>query len=454
MEHGLLNGPQFLAELSNSCRKPPQICAAAAIDFRTLDPDLLPGDKQMASLITVSAPQAGCRPARSGGRTPAIILQLTALFSCASAQSQPVLIVFAGTHVDPGYVGQHADWIESRPIDGMVINEYLGRNLLNTRLKADSPNLLDAKTGAVTYDAAAKDLSPVKGVFKKFHHNFAKVNFSMVGPPPLLNDDAGWQIAYESATNYAKAVQDTGLKGVFFDNETYLHPALNGKKADYWLYEDQIAFTGQSQLSLSLSTELGLARRRGRELMQAFVRGYPAVTVIVAHGAHEGCDAWKSRTGHFGMDHYLLGAFAAGMVEGTSGAATLVDGGEDYDLRSAQDFSFARAWRKGIAQGGDGITKCPFMDATLAANWQTKVSIAFSTFDKERPSLKTSDWTPITDVARFRTTLTNALRATDRYVWHYAQWQDWWGNSMEDKLNPWVDAIRAARRDVGMDARQ
>jgi len=38
---------------------------------------------------------------------------------------------------------------------------------------------------------------------------------------------------------------------------------LNGKKADYWLYEDQIAFTGQSQLSLSLSTELGLARRRG-----------------------------------------------------------------------------------------------------------------------------------------------------------------------------------------------
>ena len=121
----------------------------------------------MASSITVSATKTACRPARSRGRTPAIILQLTALLGCASAQSQPALIVFAGSHVDPAYVGQHAEWIESRPFDGMVINEYLGRNLLNTNLKAYSTNLLDAKTGAVTYDSAAKDLSPVKGVFRR-----------------------------------------------------------------------------------------------------------------------------------------------------------------------------------------------------------------------------------------------------------------------------------------------
>jgi hypothetical protein len=415
----------------------------------------------LTSSTTVSVPEANGGSARHGGRTPTIVLLLAALLGSASARAQHALIVFAGTHVDPAYVGQHAEWIESRPFDGMVINEYLGRNLLNTHLKADSPNLLDAKTGAVTYDAAAKGLSPVKGVFKKFHHNFAKVNFNMVGSPPLLNDDAGWQVAYGSATNYAKAVQDTGLKGVFLDNETYLHPAVSGRKsgADYWLYEDQIALAGQSQSAMPLSTTITLARRRGRELMQAFSRGYLAITVIAAHGPHEGCDAWKSTTGHFGMDRYLLGAFAAGMVEGTSGSATLVDGGEDYDLRSAQDFSVARAWRKGGATQGGGITnlgsgKCPFMDASLASNWQGKVSVAFSTFDKERPSLKTSDWTPITDVGSFQATLTNALRASDLYVWHYSQWQDWWGNSMEDKLKPWIAAIEAARRDAGMEVRQ
>lgn len=409
----------------------------------------------MTASTPVSVPEVRCRSARSRGRTPTIMVHIAALLGSATVHSQD-LIVFAAGHNDPGYVMQHADLIESRPFDGMVINEFLGRNLLNTKLRADAPNSLDARTGAVTYDAAAKGLAPLKGAFKRFRYNFAKVNFSMVGPPPTLNDDAGWLVAYQSAANYAQAVQDTGLKGIFFDNETYLRPAQRGRNngVDYWLYEDQLVLAYQSRADIPLLTAVALARRRGRELMQAFARGYPAITVIVAHGPHEGCDAWRSQTGHFGTDHYLIGAFAAGMIEGTPAGATLVDGGEDYDLRTTRDFGVARAWRKGIAaQGAGGITnlgplKCLFMDASLAANWQSKVSIAFSTFDKERASLTTNNWTAITDVASFRVTLTNALRASDRYVWHYTEWQDWWGGTMEGVLKPWSVAIEAARRDA------
>jgi hypothetical protein len=384
---------------------------------------------------------------------------LVALLGGAVAQAQPVLIVFATTHDTPSYIAQHLEWIESRPFDGLVINDYLGRNLLNTQpVKSDAPNALDG-TGAVTYDAAAHGLSPVKGVFRKFHYNFAKVNFSLNGPPPLLNDEAGWMVVRASAANYAKAVADTGLAGIFFDNEGYIHPPLSGKKngADYWLYEDQIALAGQSPSAVPLAAAVAMARQRGRELMQAFTRGYPAVTVIVTHGPYEGCNAWKAATGHFAMDHYLSGAFAAGMVEGASGAAKLVDGGEDYDLRTARDFSAAHEWRNGTGAGGItglGSNKCPFMDAGLAGDWQGKVSVGFSVFDKERASPTTNNWTPITDVAGFRTTLANALRTTDRYVWLYTEWQDWWGNDMEDRLQPWIKAIGAARQDVGLNAAQ
>lgn len=383
---------------------------------------------------------------------------LIALFGYAVAQAQPALIVFAVSNVDPGYIAQHVQGIESRPFDGIVINDFLGRNLFSSNLKNDAPNTLDAGSGAVTYEAAAKGLSPIKGVFSKFHENFAKVNFSMTGPPPLLNDDTGWRIVRQSAANYAKAVSDTGLRGIFFDNEVYIFPPLSGRKngATYWVYEDQIALAGQSPSAMPFPAAVALARQRGRELMQALISGYPAIVVIVAHGPHEGCSSWKSATGHFAMDHYLLGAFVAGMVEGTSGAATLVDGGEDYDLHTARDFSAAREWRKGTAAGGithPGSNKCPFMDAALAGSWPARVSIGFSTFDKERASLTTNNWTPITDVASFRATLTNALRATDHYVWHYAEWQNWWGNDMEDRLKPWIEAIEAARRDVGMDSR-
>ena len=328
-----------------------------------------------------------------------IILQLSALLGSVGAHAEHVLIVLAGSHTDPGYVAKHTEFIESRPFDGMVINEYLGRNLLNTKLKADSPNSLDPSSGAVTYEAAARGLSPLKRVFKKFRYNFAKVNFNLVGPPPLLNDDAGWQVTYQSAANYAKAVQDTRLKGIFLDNETYLHSPVAGKKTgDYWLYEDQVGFAGQSPSALPFSDATALARRRGRELMQAFMRGYPGITLMVAHGAHEGCETWKKLTGHFATDRYLAGAFTGGMIEATSGGATLVDGGEDYDLHSARDFSMARGWRKGGGPSA-GITslgpgKCPFMDALLASNW-SKVSVAFSTFDKERVRPGVNEWAPI-----------------------------------------------------------
>ena len=378
---------------------------------------------------------------------------LGALFGCALAQAAPVLIVFSSFHSDPSYISQHVEWIESRPFDGVVINDYLGRNLLNTQLKRDTPNALDG-TGAVTYEAAAHGLSPVKGVFRKFRYNFVKVNFDLIGPPPLLSDEASWAVVRTSAANYAKAVADTGLTGIFLDNEGYIHPPLSGKKngADYWLYEDQVALAGRSPSAVPLAAAVDLARQRGRELMQAFTSAYPAITVIVAHGAQDSCNAWKAATGHFAMDHYLNGAFVAGMLEGTSGAATFVDGGEDFDLRNARDFSAAREWRKGTAGGitSLGLNKCPFMDAALAGNWPGKISIAFSVFDKQRASLTTTNWMPITDVAGFRTTLTNALRATDRYVWLYTEWQDWWGNSMEDRLQPWIQAIEAARQDVGL----
>lgn len=364
-----------------------------------------------------------------------------------------VLIVMAGKHVDPGYVGQHASAIERQPFDGLVINDYLGRNLFNTKLSADSPRSLDSQTGAVSFEAAAQGLSPVKGVFKKFQYNFAKVNFNLVGPPPLLHDDAGWRVVMQSATNYARAVQANGLKGIFLDNETYLHVKIGAKSnGDYWLYDDQIALAGKTPSAESLASAYGLARRRGRELMQAFQSGYPGITVIVAHGADEGCSAWRGITGHFAQDNYLLGAFSAGMLEGASGNATFVDGGEDYDFHGASDFQAARSWRKGGGSGGFtslGAGKCPFMDAELAAQW-SRASIGFAVFDKNRARPGVDQWVPVNSPQEFRDKLVNALKASDQYTWLYTQWQDWWADPPDPALQPYIEAVEAARRQLGM----
>ena len=338
---------------------------------------------------------------------------------------RPKLIAYAVTlnnnMVD--YVAAHIAHIETRPFDGMVINDYIGRNLLNTRLGADTPSALDS-TGAVTYAAAAKGLAPLKGIFHKFTDNFVKVDFDLVGPPPALDDDAAWRVAYRGTANYARAVAATGLKGIFLDNEAYYD-------GNYWLYS-----------GADLSSALALARQRGREFMQALQEGYPQITVILSHGAVEGCTDWYKTSGYFGLDSWLMGAYDAGMIEAATSAATIVDGDEEYG--PIEDFTAARQYRKG--QGSQSVAQCPFMDTALAGQWSGKVSVAFTTFDKQRPSMNSNNWTPITDVAGFQSTLKTALQSSDQYAWHYSQWQDWWGESQEQELQPWITAIEEAQK--------
>jgi hypothetical protein len=335
----------------------------------------------------------------------------------AASNAGKILIEYTALNADPAYVAAHVAWIETRPFDGMVINEYLGRNVF----------ALD-----VTYAEATQKLAPVIGIFKKFTANFMKIDFE--GAVPALNDDAGWARALASVTNYAQAVHDAGFKGIFFENENDGMP--------YWMYADQLTLAGQTQASWPLDQAVLTARARGRALMQALEAGFPGIVVIIAHGPQEGCTAWDQAESEWGSDAYLRGGFAAGMIEGAA-TGVAVDGGEAYDYRTAQDFGFAREWRRSTIATP---SICPFMDTALAGVWPEKVNISFSTFDKERANKVTNTWTPITDTAQYQSTLTNALNAADIYVWHYTEWQDWWGTSTETQLQPWIAAIKEARK--------
>lgn len=387
-----------------------------------------------------------------------LVAALAVLVPGGAAFAQVLLTMsadfFPFRHDSPSYVAQHVDLIESRPFDGVIINSYLGRNLLNTRLDRDSPQLLDP-AGVITDEAARTDVAPLKGAFKRFTHNFIKVNLQQVGPPPVLTDEQGWARMNQRATRYARALGDARLKGIFFDDEPYNGARAPGSNRElaYWAYADQLVLASLPPERLPLAAAVALSRRRGRELMQAFAAGYPQITVIAANGPAPGCSAWRAATRRDGNDTFLGGAFAAGMLEGTPAGATFVDGAEDYDLHSAADVAQAYAFRKGTSSGLS-ITnlapryRCPFMDAALAAGWSARVSVGFSTFDMTRSWPVRGPWTRVTDVAAFQADLTRALTATDEYVWHYTHWQDWWGDTTDAALGPWIAAIQAARAEA------
>lgn len=390
----------------------------------------------------------------------ASLLLLAIISSAGIAHARAIIAWSPGpldarpAHNSPTYIATNIDWIEARPFDGMVINEFFGRNIFNLELHKIAPDSIEPGGKTISYQGALKSLAPLKGIFKVFKHNFVKVNMLMTAVPPSLNDDAGWGVITKNARNYSHAVAETGLRGIMFDNETYIRPKYEGNQLDYWNYDDHLKIAGIAPDSTSLEKLVGLARMRGRQFAQALFAENPSLVLIIAHGPYMGCISANDRVWSTGNDKYLMGAFAAGMVEATPPTGMIVDGGEFYDYRTNDDFAISREWRKGSRKSGDSSIinlnprlKCPFMDAQLASIWSKKVSIAFGTFDKKRQSRQTNDWKIDGDAETFRVTLMEAVRHSDAYVWHYTQWQDWWGKTTEKELVPFAKAVAEAKRD-------
>ena len=72
-----------------------------------------------------------------------------------------------------------------------------------------------------------------------------------------------------------------------------------------------------------------------------------------------------------------------------------------------------------------------------------RLSIAFGVYDLQ--------WIPAYPMtpAIMRTTLENALRRTDRYVWYFTEGDDWWGGANKPPAD-YVQAIRDARAAAGL----
>ena len=156
-------------------------------------------------------------------------------------------------------------------------------------------------------------------------------------------------------------------------------------------------------------------------------------------------------------DEYEMGAFAAGVIEGSDGTAQGVDGGELYDLNTKEQFETSYQFQKyGIA---DPKTKCPFMDDKLRKEWPRKCSVAYGVFDEQAPNKdkwEWSEWRLIKDTSFLKARLVNALRRSDKYVWLYFQGYDMMvkpNGVLADKMKPlpqdWVDAIAESRAAAG-----
>jgi hypothetical protein len=312
-----------------------------------------------------------------------------------SPAAPAVSLIYAGwygnTIPTPAFIRDHRTFLETQPFQGLVAylrNDATGQNATVGVMGG----------GLISPSTLTDILSPMKGLpFTTLVDNFGLVQGTT--PPDFFDD---WNNVIQNFGNLAAALKDAGFRGVCFDNEQYAAP--------WGDYPAGAHYSG----SKSLADYQAQARLRGSQVMQAMVAQFPDIAVITLHGPYIselsappslGFPQWQS-------GNNLLGAFFAGFVDGAGNTGVPVDGGELYTLRSDSDFANSYTWRK-YTLPSDAVN-CPFIPPSLRPVWPGRVSISFGVYDLPfggapmNPTILSS-------------TLTNALRHADRYVWFYTE---------------------------------
>jgi hypothetical protein len=173
--------------------------------------------------------------------------------------------------------------------------------------------------------------------------------------------------------------------------------------------------------------------------MEAMVAVFPNIAVITLHGpsVSEPSAPSSLKFPQWQSGNELLGPYYAGFMQGVGGSPALnIDGGELYNLRSPSDFLNTYNWRK--FDEPSAAVNSPFIPADLRSVWSGRISISYGVYD--RPFGGAS-----MDPGILQSTLTNALKQADHYVWFYTEGATFLKPSSAGGAGAdWVNAVRQA----------
>jgi hypothetical protein len=330
---------------------------------------------------------------------------------------------FGNTIPTPSFVQANLAFLQSQPFDGLVVY------LRDPGLTANVTTTVMTNT-PVSYQTAMWVMSPVVGLsFTTLTQNLGLIQGST--PPDFFDD---WSVPIQNFANVAKAAKDSGLKGLCFDNEQYFAP--------WGDYGGQTKYAATK----SLAEYQAQARLRGKQVMEAMTAQFPDIAVITLHGPYVSePDAPPSlEFPQWQSGNELLGPFFSGFMEGAGDTACNMDGGELYTLRTAAQFAATYNWCKNDLPSA--AVDCAFIPPALRTVWPGRSCISFGVYDCPFGGAGM-------DPTILRSTLANALRQADRYVWFYAEASTYLlPPALGGAADAWVNAIRLARTDAGTGA--
>lgn len=312
------------------------------------------------------------------------------------------LIEFGWDEPDTTFMRNHVAEMEKTPFDGCVFHAY------TQDPQGKKGDFLWTCWGkkAFTEDDLTPSLNELRQTrFTTFTHNFLRLNTAPA--------DVDWFDDHTAILNNcqvaAKFAFEGKCAGILFDTEQYNSPLFNYAKQ-------------RDAKTKSWDEYAVQVRKRGHEVMVAFDKGYPNVTIFLTFGYSL---PWRQTGGHPEKlpqaSYGLLAPFLDGLLEGAGGKIRIVDGHElSYGYKDVT--RFARAYQtmshdvipivadpqkyKKVFSFGFGVW---MDDDWRKIGWNTK------DFDK-------NFYTP----DAFEKTVHTALQTADEYVWIYTEKPKWW----------------------------
>jgi hypothetical protein len=326
--------------------------------------------------------------------------------------TRPPLIAFiSDVSARTQFILPNADHIQNLPFDGMVINIPASWFQMNPGYRATEADLREWLEPLTDFNAGMDNYLAME-----------------IDRPGSLWDDAAWARVTETWRLVGQVAQETGFKGILFDNEEYQG------RWDNW--PDDHPGAGDKH---SLAEAQAMASARGQAMMEALAEGWPDAKVAFAHGPYVSVPGDKP----FGLemqvgdaaDQELAGPFITGFLAGMGPGNQLIDGGEIYALRSAQEFADSFEYRDQTM-----ADLMPWdVPQDLRDAWSAEVDQGHMIYTNEFPVGFTQ--TPRSLV----TTLLNAFDHSEGAVFLYSEAEQvgWFS---PDAVNPdWLDAVTRAR---------
>ena len=330
----------------------------------------------------------------------------------------------------PAFIREHAASMDVAGFDGTIFH-------------ADTPagNFTWECWGAkrFTYEdfaGSVADLQAAHAVLKRLTDNFLRFNVCP-GNVDWFDDDA-FAVVTNNAAVAAKVAATGGCKGLMFDIEVYNEPLFS--------YDD-LPHGGRSFAEYEAKVT-----QRGAELMRAFNRDFPDLTLLLTYGygiTGVGGDRTSARYG-------LLKNLFDGMFAAASPGTVIVDAFEGaYSFRAHSQFVTAR---KAVLDDMRAYVADP-------AAYDRHIQVAFGIWMDNRYGAKgwhTEDFEQnffLPD--EFEYSVFCGLTTTDTYVWVYTEHLLWWTDervpavyrqALQNVRNPRAidDAAYANRQVKGM----